>query len=107
MAHAPKLAILCALSMTVAQGAAAQHLADTVTTDVLRVCGDPGNMPFSERKEDGFENKIAAIIADELKVKIRYYWLTQQHNDRARGLYDKVARFAGFIRYDYPLNAPT
>ncbi|KNY23536.1 rare earth element methanol dehydrogenase accessory protein XoxJ [Methylobacterium sp. ARG-1] len=68
---------LCALSMTVAQGATAQHLPDTVTTDVLRVCGDPGNMPFSERKEDGFENKIAAIIADELKVKLRYYWLTQ------------------------------
>lgn len=63
--------------MTVAQGAVAQHLPDTVTTDVLRVCGDPGNMPFSERKEDGFENKIAAIIADELKVKVRYYWLTQ------------------------------
>lgn len=77
MARAPKLAILCALSMTVAQGAVAQHLPDTVTTDVLRVCGDPGNMPFSERKEDGFENKIAAIIADELKVKVRYYWLTQ------------------------------
>ena len=68
---------LCALSMTVAQGAAAQRLPDTVTTDVLRVCGDPGNMPFSERKEDGFENKIAAIVADELKVKLRYYWLTQ------------------------------
>ena len=36
----------------------------------------------------------------------RYYWLTQKHNIRARGLYDKVARFAGFIRYDYPLNVP-
>ena len=70
-------AILCALSMTAAQGALAQHLPDTVTTDTLRVCGDPGNMPFSERKEDGFENKIAAIVADELKVKLRYYWLTQ------------------------------
>ena len=57
--------------------AAAQHLPDLVTTDVLRVCGDPGNMPFSERKEDGFENRIAGIIADELKVKVRYYWLTQ------------------------------
>ena len=71
------IAALCALSLTVAQGAHAQHVPDMVTTDVLRVCGDPGNMPFSERKEDGFENKIAAIIADELKVKVRYYWLTQ------------------------------
>ncbi|MCJ2108342.1 substrate-binding domain-containing protein [Methylobacterium sp. E-041] len=57
--------------------AAAQNVPDLVTADVLRVCGDPGNMPFSERKEDGFENRIAAIIADELKIKVRYYWLTQ------------------------------
>jgi GNAT superfamily N-acetyltransferase len=33
----------------------------------------------------------------------RYYWLTKQDNARARLLYDKVARFAGFIRYDYAL----
>lgn len=59
------------------QPARAQHLPDLVTADVLRVCGDPGNMPFSQRKEDGFENRIAAIVADELKVKVRYYWLTQ------------------------------
>ena len=33
----------------------------------------------------------------------RYYWLTKHDNVRARGLYDKVARFVGFIRYDYPI----
>lgn len=33
----------------------------------------------------------------------RYYWLTQVNNVRARGLYDKVARHMGFIRYDYPM----
>jgi GNAT superfamily N-acetyltransferase len=33
----------------------------------------------------------------------RLYWTTMQDNDRARALYDKVARFNGFIRYDYPL----
>lgn len=60
-----------------AREAFAQHLPDTVTTDTLRVCSDPGNMPFSERKTDGFENKIAEIVADELNVKLRYYWLTQ------------------------------
>ena len=77
MSSPARIAVLCALTVFGAQGALAQHLPDTVTTDVLRVCGDPGNMPFSERKEDGFENKIAAIIADELKIKVRYYWLTQ------------------------------
>ena len=33
----------------------------------------------------------------------RYYWHTQESNARARVLYDKVARFTGFIRYVYPL----
>ncbi|KQO78343.1 rare earth element methanol dehydrogenase accessory protein XoxJ [Methylobacterium sp. Leaf88] len=71
------LALALLLLAAGARPALAQSLPDLVTTDTLRVCGDPGNMPFSERKEDGFENRIAAIIADELKVKIRYYWLTQ------------------------------
>jgi len=33
----------------------------------------------------------------------RYYWHTQEDNIRARVLYDKVARYNGFIRYVYPL----
>jgi GNAT superfamily N-acetyltransferase len=33
----------------------------------------------------------------------RLYWTTQEDNARARALYDKVARYNGFIRYDYPL----
>jgi GNAT superfamily N-acetyltransferase len=33
----------------------------------------------------------------------RYYWLTQDHNSTARALYDKVAKFNGFIRYEFPL----
>jgi GNAT superfamily N-acetyltransferase len=33
----------------------------------------------------------------------RLYWTTKQDNAVARVLYDKVARFSGFIRYDYSL----
>jgi GNAT superfamily N-acetyltransferase len=33
----------------------------------------------------------------------RLYWSTQEGNERARVLYDKVAKHNGFIRYDYPL----
>jgi GNAT superfamily N-acetyltransferase len=33
----------------------------------------------------------------------RFYWHTQESNTGARVLYDKVARFSGFIRYAYPL----
>jgi len=34
----------------------------------------------------------------------RCYWHTQEHNATARALYDKVARFNGFIRYDSPMS---
>lgn len=34
----------------------------------------------------------------------RCYWLTRENNAVARVLYEKVARFNGFIRYDLPLN---
>lgn len=36
----------------------------------------------------------------------RFYWLTQESNVVARSLYDKLARYGGFIRYDFPMQAP-
>lgn len=36
----------------------------------------------------------------------RYYWMTQADNQVARQLYDRLARWNGFIRYDYPLPPP-
>ncbi len=33
----------------------------------------------------------------------RLYWLTQEGNATARALYDRIARYQGFIRYDYAL----
>ncbi|WP_244466028.1 substrate-binding domain-containing protein [Hyphomicrobium sp. GJ21] len=48
--------------------------ADLVNRKELRVCADPSDMPFSNQKGEGFENKIADIIADELKVPVVYTW---------------------------------
>jgi quinoprotein dehydrogenase-associated probable ABC transporter substrate-binding protein len=45
---------------------------------VLRVCADPNNLPFSNRKLEGFENKIAALIARELNTTIEYTWWAQR-----------------------------
>jgi GNAT superfamily N-acetyltransferase len=33
----------------------------------------------------------------------RLYWLTHQQNAAARVVYDRVARFSGFVEYEYPL----
>jgi quinoprotein dehydrogenase-associated probable ABC transporter substrate-binding protein len=48
-----------------------------VNRRVLRVCADPANMPFSNQKGEGFENKIADIFADELGVPVEYTWFPQ------------------------------
>ena len=47
---------------------------DIVNRKILRVCSDPANLPFSNEKGEGFENKIADVIADELKVPVEYTW---------------------------------
>ncbi len=48
--------------------------ADLVNRQQLRVCADPADLPFSNQKEEGFENKIANIIGDELKLPVVYTW---------------------------------
>lgn len=45
---------------------------------ILRVCADPNNLPFSNSKEEGFENHIAATIARDLGKTVRYYWHPQR-----------------------------
>lgn len=48
--------------------------ADLVNRKELRVCADPADLPFSDKKGEGFENKIANIIGDELKLPVVYTW---------------------------------
>mgnify|MGYP000937835232 FL=1 len=72
MAERPILAALGALLALLggypAAEAAEGQKADLVNRRVLRVCSDPANLPFSNQKGEGFENKIADIVADELKI---------------------------------------
>jgi len=44
---------------------------------VLRVCADPDNMPFSNEKGEGFENKLATLIADKLGDRVAYSWFSE------------------------------
>jgi len=60
-----------------AANAAEAHMADAVNRKVLRVCATPANLPYSNEKGEGFENKIAHIVADELKRPVEYTWFPQ------------------------------
>jgi mxaJ protein len=44
----------------------------------LRVCADPNNLPFSNAKREGFENKIAELLASDLHAKLTYVWWAQR-----------------------------
>jgi mxaJ protein len=44
----------------------------------LTVCADPNNLPFSNRAGEGFENKIANLIARNLHARIHYVWWAQR-----------------------------
>jgi GNAT superfamily N-acetyltransferase len=52
---------------------------------------------------------VASALIDRVALAarergaVKYYWQTRDSNIRARALYDRIARFKGFIRYDYPL----
>jgi len=62
--------------LLVAAGAA--FLLSSVTADAdappLRVCADPDNMPFSNRAEEGFENRLAELLADKIGTTVAYTW---------------------------------
>src|SRR6185312_2053282 len=45
---------------------------------ILTVCADPNNMPFSNRAGEGFENRIAQLIAANLHMQVRYVWWAQR-----------------------------
>ena len=44
----------------------------------LRVCADPNNLPFSNQRGEGLENRIAQLIARELNTSVSYVWWAQR-----------------------------
>ena len=61
---------------------------------MLRVCADPNNLPFSNDKLEGFENRIAELVGDTLDARIEYVWWAQRRgfirNTLREGLCDVV-----------------
>jgi len=45
---------------------------------VLRVCADPNNLPFSNARGEGFENRLAELVAHDLGRKVEYVWWAQR-----------------------------
>ncbi|HLY54656.1 MAG TPA: substrate-binding domain-containing protein [Stellaceae bacterium] len=70
------LALALGLAAVLARGAAAQA-PSLVSPDALRVCADPNNLPYSNDKREGFENKVAELIGQDLGRPVTYVWFPQ------------------------------
>ena len=44
----------------------------------LRVCADPNNLPYSNQKLEGFENKLVDLVAADLNATVKYVWARQR-----------------------------
>jgi quinoprotein dehydrogenase-associated probable ABC transporter substrate-binding protein len=82
----PMIAAICLASAVLVdrEAARAQQTLDNtdlsielVDPKVLRVCADPRNLPFSNEKGEGFENKLAELFAEKLQKKLDYMFFPQ------------------------------
>ncbi len=60
--------------MTAAEHTAARQYARTAKLKKLRVCADPGNMPQSNNKQEGYQNRIAKLLAEDLGGAAEFFW---------------------------------
>src|SRR5262250_1353396 len=63
--------------LVVLAGPVAAQTGEIVDRSELKVCADPNNLPFSNEKKEGFENKIADLMGAELGLKVGYAWFPQ------------------------------
>ena len=57
---------------------AACHRQPQAPQRVLRVCADPNNLPYSNRAGEGYENKIASLLAADRHAQLEYTWWAQR-----------------------------
>jgi mxaJ protein len=64
---------IAAIIVLLANAAASPRVAE-----LLRVCSDPNNLPFSNNAREGFENRIAELLARDVGLALDYTWWAQR-----------------------------
>lgn len=75
-----------ATALVLGQGAHAAPAAEAAAPRELAVCSDPANLPYSNERGEGFENRLATLIADELHATLHYTWNLQRRSFLPRTL---------------------
>jgi quinoprotein dehydrogenase-associated probable ABC transporter substrate-binding protein len=72
------LALLGAAVLTAHHSPAAADAPAAAVAGVLKVCADPSNLPLSNSKGEGYENKIAEALAHDLNMRVEYTFFPQR-----------------------------
>jgi mxaJ protein len=72
-ALAASLLLLAVMSAPASQGGSSRK-----SDAALRVCADPNNLPFSNRNGEGFENRLASLLARDIGARVEYTWWPQR-----------------------------
>lgn len=73
-----------------ASPAFAELAEDRPPRKALIVCADPSNLPYSNKAREGFENKLADVLAADLQVGVDYFWFVGHKSFMRRTLLDGV-----------------
>jgi mxaJ protein len=72
--HLARILALAALAVPAAAIPARAQRPAPLEPGLIRVCADPDNLPSSNDKGEGYENKIATLISQEMHAKLQYLW---------------------------------
>ena len=78
MSSACRSVLLLALLGPVVACSHTESVTSASAFTTLRVCADPNNLPFSNQRLEGFENRLAALVANEFGVPVEYTWWAQR-----------------------------
>ena len=73
----------------------------------LRVCADPNNLPFTNRQGQGFENRIAELVARDLGARLSYTWWAQRRGFFRNTLNASLCDVVMGVPSDFELARPT
>ena len=79
---------------------------NTNAADKFKVCADPLNPPYSTKKQEGFENKIATLFAKKLGQEVEYTWFPQRIGFIRNTLRVKLEDGSGQYKCDVVMGVP-
>jgi quinoprotein dehydrogenase-associated probable ABC transporter substrate-binding protein len=97
--------ILLLLALCFAVSAGAEQLKPVKGQKAVRVCADGYNLPYSDKNEKGFDNRIAELLGKELGIPVEYYYFPQRIGF-SRNTIKKVNPETGMYNCDVAMSIP-